>query len=731
MKQIMQNLKTGETVLEKIPAPSVRAGHVLIQTTNSLVSTGTEKMLVEFGHANIVQKARQQPDKVKMVLDKMRSDGLIPTVEAVFKKLDGPLPLGYCNAGKVIEIGKGVLGFKKGDRVASNGQHAEIVCVPENLCAKIPDRVQEDEACFTVMGAIALQGLRLANPTLGEKFVVYGTGLIGLMVVQLLRASGCHVLAIDLNDQRLGLAESFGAKVCNAGSGDPISMANTWTEKIGVDGVIIAASAKSDLIIHQTAKMCRKRARIILIGDVSLNLQRADFYEKEITFQVSCSYGPGRYDDSYEKNGQDYPIGFVRWTEQRNFQAVLVAMAEGKLDVSRLITDRLQFDDAGKVYEKICNDPSALGVILQYPNTIKADPTIWIAKNQPHSAEKCVAAMIGAGNYAKMIMGPALAKTDARLKFVSARTNGATAAHLAKKYGFENATTDLDQLMADPEVNTIFITTRHNSHAKLVCTALEAGKHLFVEKPICITEEELYEIVKAYSDIGGLDSVYPQVMVGFNRRFSPHIKKIKELLSGRGEPLTMNFSCNAGIVPPDVWVHDPKVGGGRIIGEACHFIDLLSFIAGSRIISVCAAQVSKGVAIKEDKMAIILTLEDGSIGTVNYYGNGSKKYPKETMEIYSEGRILRLENFRKLTGFGFKGFRNFKTRKMDKGHQKEFQTFVEQVQKGGEPLMTMDEIVNITLACFAAVTSARETRTIHIDEEYQDIQNVRYSELSN
>ncbi|MBN1931058.1 MAG: bi-domain-containing oxidoreductase [Desulfobacterales bacterium] len=727
MQQIIQNLRNGETRILAMPMPECGRTMVLIKTHCTLISAGTERMLVEFSKGGLIAKAKAQPEKVKQVLDKIKTDGLMPTLETVFKRLDEPMPLGYCNVGEVIEVGARVSDFKIGDRVASNGPHAEIVCVSKNLCAKVPATVSDEQAAFTVLGSIGLQGVRLAQPALGEKFVVVGAGLVGLVVVQLLRASGCEVLAIDVNEQRLEMAKSYGAKACNSGSGDPVAVAGPWTQGMGVDGVIITASAKTDEIVHQAAEMCRKRGRIILIGVVGLNLRRSDFYEKELTFQVSCSYGPGRYDDAYEQKGQDYPIGFVRWTEQRNFQAVLGAMAGGQLNVSSLITDRFPLVEAAAAYEKISNDPSALGIILEYPESVDKTRTISYVPNKSKPAGKCVAAMIGAGNFAKMTMGPALAKTNTRLKYVSARTNAAGASHLAKKYEFEKATTDLDQIWKDPEVNTVFITTSHNAHAGLVCASLEAGKHTFVEKPLCLTPEELKKIILTYrsliTDNGSqiTKKTTPLLMVGFNRRFSPHVRKIKELLSSRGEPLAMHFACNAGIIPPNVWVHDPEVGGGRIVGEACHFIDLLSYIAGSRIVSVSAAQMGKGVAIQEDKMAIVLSFKDGSIGTVNYFGNGSKSYPKETLEVYSEGRILRLDNFRKLEGFGFKGFRKFKTRAMDKGHHAEFQSFVDRVAEGGQPLISMDEMINVTLAGFAAVTSACESRMINLSKEYEGL----------
>ncbi|MCL2622243.1 MAG: bi-domain-containing oxidoreductase [Planctomycetaceae bacterium] len=681
-----------------------------------MISAGTERMLVEFSKGGLIAKAKSQPDKVKQVLDKIKTDGLLPTLETVFNRLDEPMPLGYCNVGEVIEVGSGVSGFKPGDRVVSNGSHAEIVCIPKNLCAKIPDDVSDEEATFTVLSAIGLQGIRLVQPTLGEKIAVFGAGLIGLVTIQLLRASGCDVLAIDLNDQRLDMAKTFGATLCNSSSGDAVAAANAWTDGTGVDAVIITASAKTDEIMHQAAEMCRKRGRIVLVGVVDLNLRRADFYEKELTFQVSCSYGPGRYDEQYEQRGNDYPIGYVRWTEQRNFEAILNTIRSGGLKLDSLVTDRIKLEDAASAYSKILSDPSTLGVILEYPETAEVTKTVRVTESLKNPEGKVVVAMIGAGNFGKMTMGPALAKTAANLKYAADISNVAAAKHIASKFGFENATADGNIVWEDQSVNTVFIATGHNSHAALVCKGLETGKHVFVEKPLAMNVEELKriaEVRKSHPD--------HHLMVGFNRRFSPHVQKMKELLKGRSEPLAMHFAANAGMIPPNVWVHDPEIGGGRIIGEACHYIDLLSYLAGSRVISVASAMMGRGVAVKEDKMSIVLSFEDGSVGTVNYFANGSKAYPKETVEVYSENRILRLDNFRRLDGYGFSGFKKMKLFRMNKGHKNELNAFVNRIAEGGEPLIPFEELVNVTLASFAAMTSAMEGRTIILDTEYQGL----------
>ncbi len=552
MKQILQSLKSGATEVADVPCPGVRAGQVLIRTRASLVSAGTERMLVAFGKAGLIEKARQQPDKVRMVLDKIKTDGLMPTLEAVFNKLGQPLPLGYCNVGVALEAGAGATGFSVGDRVASNGKHAEVVSVPMNLCAKVPANVSDDEAAFTVIGAIGLQGIRLAQPTLGEAVVVTGLGLIGLVTVQLLRAHGCRVLGIDYDADKLALARQFGAEVVHLSAGeDPVAAANAFSRGRGVDAVLITASTKSSEPVHQAALMCRKRGRIVLVGVAGLELSRADFYEKELSFQVSCSYGPGRYDPDYEEKGFDYPVGFVRWTEQRNLEAVLDMMADGRLDVKPLISHRFSIDEAAKVYELVGGAGPSLGILLQYP-TAEQKPEAELRRSTvellPHpqplsrgerGEKRAAVAFVGSGNYATAVLIPAFKEAGARLKTV-ASSGGVSGVHAGRKFGFEETTTDADAVFADPEVNAVVISTRHDSHARLVCQALAAGKHVFVEKPLALTLAEIEEVEAAYGDGlgrpgGGLPTAAgtgPMVMVGFNRRFAPQVKKIKTLLEG-------------------------------------------------------------------------------------------------------------------------------------------------------------------------------------------------------
>ncbi len=548
MKQIIQDLKNGHTILEEVPAPVIKPGHLLIRTTRSLVSLGTERMLVEFGKAGLIEKARQQPDKVKQVLEKISTDGLLPTLEAVFNKLNQPLPLGYCNAGVVVAAGKGVTGFRIGDRVASNGNHAEFVLVPENLAASVPDEVSDEEAAFTVIGAIGLQGIRLFNPTLGETVVVVGLGLIGLITSGLLLANGCRVIGIDMDEQKNALARAMGVYVLNPAHGEnSVGAVLQMTGNIGADGVIITASAESNELIHEAATMTRKRGRIILIGVIGLNLRRSDFYQKEITFQVSCSYGPGRYDESYENRGIDYPIGFVRWTEKRNFEAILSMIAAGKLNVRPFITQRIRLDDYLEVYAEM-GRKGVIAAILEYPDQPADKASVAIAGAAIPSGS-AVTAIIGAGNFTSSTILPSLKKAGTPIKYI-ASAKGLSAKILAKKAGAALATSDYQQVLKDPEVRMVMITTRHDLHGRMVTEALQAGKHVFVEKPLCLTPEELDAIISAYREATRDQPL--MLTVGFNRRFAPMALKMKEL-AGAGA-MNLVATMNAGYIPPEVWV---------------------------------------------------------------------------------------------------------------------------------------------------------------------------------
>jgi predicted dehydrogenase len=710
MKQILQNLGNGITTLEDVPAPAVRSGQLLIRTAASLVSAGTERMLVDFGRANLLDKARQQPDKVRMVLEKIRTDGLVATVKTVQAKLDQPIPLGYSSAGVVIAVGAGVENFRVGDRVASNGNHAEIVCVPANLCARIPDGVDDETASFTVVGAIALQGVRLVMPTLGETMVVIGLGLIGLVTVQILRANGCRVLGIDLDPQRAALARELGAATCVPSAGEePLAVAQRETEGRGVDAVIITASTSSDEPMHQAAQMCRQRGRIVLVGVTGLNLSRADFFAKELSFQVSCSYGPGRYDPAYEQDGQDYPLGFVRWTEQRNFEAVLGLMSAGSLRVQPLISHRFAIADAVSAYDLLANQ-NPLGVVLRYPAPApgEAEPaarqvTLTGGSGTAVSSATPGISVIGAGNYAAQVLLPALKATPAVLR-VLVSAGGVSGVHAGKKHGFASTATEAARALEDPQTSAVVIATRHDSHAQYVVRAIEQRKHVFVEKPLAINREQLATIMTAWQAArqGGFE---PIVMTGFNRRFAPHVLRMKSLLAGRSEPKSLVMTVNAGAIPPEHWTQDAAVGGGRIIGEACHFIDLMRFLTGSPIVRTTAHMLGRapGLTIREDKATLVIEFADGSLGTLHYLANGHRSLAKERLEVFCGGAVLALDNFRVLNGYGWPGFKTMKLWRQDKGNAAGMTAFVAALTSGGPSPIPLEEAAEVTLASFAAV----------------------------
>ena len=705
MKQIIQDLKSGDTILEEVPVPRVKPGSVLIKTTKTLVSLGTEKMLVDFGKANIIQKAKQQPDKVKMVLEKVKTDGLRSTLEAVFNKLGQPLPLGYCNVGKVVKLGRGVTEFSIGDRVASNGNHAEYVCVPKNLVAKVPDKVTDEEAVFTVMGAIGLQGIRLLQPTFGETIVVVGLGLIGLITAELLLANGCNVIGFDFDTEKIKIAKQKGIIAVNPSDGtDQVNFVKSYTNGVGADGVIITASNKSNEIISQSANMSRKKGRIVLVGVIGLNISRADFFEKEITFQVSCSYGAGRYDEEYEKKGNDYPIGYVRWTEKRNFEAVLNAISKKTLDVSSLITDRVRLKDFQKIYGNMSNSKS-IASILEYSSSDEQKTTIRLVEKS-FEGKSGVVGIIGAGNFTSSTILPNLWKINANLKYI-ASSGGLSSTVMAKKYGITNSTSDYFQILNDEDVDLVLITTQHNLHAKMAIEAINAGKSVFVEKPLAINQKELDQIIQAYN----INNV--NITVGFNRRFAPLTKKMKKALGSSTIPINIIATMNAGFIPKDVWVHDMEIGGGRIIGEACHYIDLCSHLSGSKVVSVCMNALGKSPDENTDNASIFLKYENGSNAVINYFANGSKSYSKERVEVYSQERTLVMNNWRTLKGFGFKGFCDSKS-VQNKGHFNQFQELLSQQKNGGDPIIPFDEIINTTQASFAAIESLKEGKWISV-----------------
>lgn len=705
MKQIIQDLKNGETILEEVPVPMVKSGHVLIKTTKSLVSLGTERMLVEFGKANFIQKARQQPDKVKMVLDKIKTDGIKPTMDAVLNKLNQPLPLGYCNVGEVVAVGKGVEEFKVGDRVASNGNHAEYVIVPKNLVAKIPDNITDEEAAFTVIGSIGLQGIRLLNPTFGETVVVVGLGLIGLVTAELLMANGCNVIGFDFDLEKIKIAKDKGIIAINPAEGtNQLKFVESYTNGIGADGVIITASNKSNEIISQAANMCRKKGRIVLVGVIGLDISRDDFFKKELTFQVSCSYGPGRYDEEYEQKGHDYPIGYVRWTEKRNFEAILSAISKGILDVKPLITERIALADYKKIYGDMQNSKT-IASIIEYNSTKAPQSTVTVVQKS-FEGKKGVIGIVGSGNFTSSTILPNLKKIDAAIKYI-ASSGGLSSTIMAKRHNIAKSTSNYKEILDDSDVDLVFVTTKHNMHGSMVLESIKANKSVFVEKPLALNETELQAIISEYNERR------VNVSVGFNRRFAPLAKKMKTLLGNDNAPINIVATMNAGFIPADLWVHDMEVGGGRIIGEACHYIDLCSYFTGSKVKAVCMNAMGLNPEENTDNATILLKYENGSNAVINYFANGSKAYSKERVEVYSQERTLVMDNWRKLQAFGFKGFSKTSS-KQDKGHYNQFNELVQQHIKGGNPIIPFEELVNTTRASFAAIESLKNGNWINL-----------------
>ncbi len=698
MKQILQYLSNGRIAILEALVPNISAGDLLLHTQTTLISPGTERMLVGFGKASYLEKARQQPEKVNMVLSKIKTDGLFATLDAVSSKLAQPLPLGYCHVGVVADVGSEVEGFKLGDRVISNGPHADVVKVGSQLCAHIPDNVDDESAAFTVLASIGLQGIRLAQPTLGEAFVVTGVGLIGLLTVQLLRAHGCRVLAIDFDEPKLVLARRFGAETCNPSLGeDPVAAGMAFSRGRGVDAVIITASTQSNDPVMQAARMSRMRGRIVLVGVVGLELNRADFYEKELTFQVSCSYGPGRYAPEYEQQGLDYPIGFVRWTAQRNFEAVLDMMACNQLDVKPLITHRYAFEEAALAYQTLTDDRAALGIVLHYTSDVAPrDVTVIALRTEVHfDPSRPVLGFVGAGNYASRILIPAFKAVGAQCHTI-VTSGGMNGVIHGKKAGFINASTDFKALLENLEINTVVIVTRHNTHAELVAASLLAGKHVFVEKPLAINLDELATVEAAYHT-ANMTGKGVRLMVGFNRRFSPLAQKMKVLLQTVNEPKSFIITVNAGAIPSGHWTQDRAVGGGRIIGDASHFIDLMRFFAGCEITSVQAhcMGASDELSVREDKVAIILGFVDGSFGTIHYLANGAASFPKERVEVFAAGRILQLDNFRKLRGYNWPGFKKMNLWRQDKGQGACVALFLQSIEQGFDAPIPFNEIIEV------------------------------------
>jgi predicted dehydrogenase/threonine dehydrogenase-like Zn-dependent dehydrogenase len=713
MKQLLQNIKTGKSTVEDVPVPTPRAGQALVKVEASLVSAGTERMVVEFAEKSLVGKARSRPDLVRQVLDKARREGLVNTAQAAFNRLDQPMALGYSSSGTIIALGNDMQGFQVGQRVACAGGgyavHAEYNVVPRNLLTPLPENVDFESAAFTTLAAIALHGFRLAEPQIGENVAVIGMGLLGLLTAQIAGAAGCSVLGIDVDPSRITLASSLRLQAVRREEAEDSAVA--FTSSRGFDAILICADTPSNDPIELAGAIARDRARVVATGAVGLSFPRKVYYEKEISFINSRSYGPGRYDPNYEEFGNDYPPGYVRWTEGRNFEAVVDLMAKGQLSVKPLITHRFEIADAAKAYEVITGKSKEkfLGVLLTYPHVETREETRITFSSTVHRPSSAVKlGVLGAGLFANSVLLPSIKKAgDIELVGI-ASSGGLHAQHSGKKFGFRYATSSDEEIINDPTINAVAILTRHNTHAELAIKALQAGKHVFVEKPLAINGEQLSAISDQLKiNPGSL------LTVGFNRRFAPLTRQLYDFYRKRTEPMHIHYRVNAGLIPLNHWTQDPDIGGGRIIGEGCHFVDFLTFLIGSAPISVTAYALPDQGKYKEDNVSMTFTFPDGSIGVVDYLANGDKSFPKERVEVFCGGRIAVLNDFVSLQTVEDGKKKEIRSTQ-NKGWVEEWKTFDSALRQGGEPPIPYEHLIGVTQAMFAAVQSLRNVSSVKI-----------------
>lgn len=704
MKQVIQNFKTGELYVDEVPIPSLTERMVLVENKFSLISAGTERGTVKVGKASLLGKAKQRPDLVAQVLQNIKKEGLQATLDKVKTKLDSLKALGYSTAGVVSASLDSNGKFKPGDRVACAGQdyasHAEVVSIPQNLVAKIPDNVSFEEASFTTLGAIALQGVRQAEPRLGDKVCVIGLGLLGQLTVQLLKANGCQVFGIDLSKNLVDLSIESGAEQAMLRNDSNLHTAiDNFTNGHGFDSVIITAAAPSNDPIELSAVISRNKGKVIVVGAVKMDIPRdPDFYRKELDLRMSCSYGPGRYDVAYEEDGQDYPYAYVRYTEQRNMETFLDLVSSGSVKLKNLITHTFDINDAEKAYDIVLGKTQEphIGILLGYPESENKAISSVILKSEP--LKNINVGFIGAGSFAQSYLIPYAKAFGASLDTV-VTSKGITAKNVAQKFAFNNASSDAKDILSNKEINTVFIATPHNSHAPYVIESLKAEKNVFVEKPLAMNYEELDE-VKTIFEAGK-----SQLMVGFNRRFSPVAVKIKEEFLNNGEPKVVNIRVNAGFIPKDHWTQNPNLGGGRIIGEMCHFIDLMQFFTDSKPVKVYADAIktSNQALTPEDNISITVSFEDGSIGNLLYLGNGDKSLPKELIEVFSGGKVGRIHDFRK--GEIHKGNKTVQLKLDGKGHKQEVKEFISSLETGGQAPISFESIYLTTLTTFKVIDS--------------------------
>ncbi len=727
MKSVIQNYGSGDLTVADIPLPTLQPGGLLVHNAVSLVSAGTERTMVELAQKSLVNKARERPDLVRQVISKAQRDGLIPTIQTVRHRLDSPVPLGYSSAGVVIGVGEGVQDFKPGDRVSCAGArfatHSEVVFVPRNLVTRLPDTVDFESAAFTTLGAIALQGIRLADVRLGEVVVVIGLGLLGQLAVQMLKAAGCVVIGMDIQPARTRLAVQLGADQAVSSAEELRAMVSQLSEGHGADAVLITAATKSNKPVVLAGDIAREQGTVVVIGLVGMEIPRKTYYDKELVFRVSRSYGPGRYDPEYEEKGRDYPLGYVRWTENRNMQAFVRQLADGKVNIKPLVTHRFPIAEATRAYDLITGKTGEpfMGVLLTYPEQLPATRRVELsaapAQEIGHSSTMKLG-MLGAGSFTTSTLLPAIKKIP-NVEVVGVCTaTGISAQHVAQKFGFRFATTDEQDVLNNPGINTVAVATRHHLHARQVVAALGAGKHVFCEKPLCLNEQELAQILQAYqaattgqASAGKNGSQHPRMpvlMVGYNRRFAPMAGQLKGFLAQITEPLVAHYRVNAGYIPANHWTQDPEQGGGRLIGEVCHFVDFLTFVVGALPVEVYARTLPDNGRYCVDNLVITLQFANGSLGTITYVANGDKAFPKERVEVFGGEAVAVLDNFRQLE-LVRNGRRQVIRSRLgqDKGHQGEWQTFVETIRTGTSMPIPVQELAAVSLATFRAVESLR------------------------
>lgn len=704
MKQVFSDVKTGDILVMDVPKPSCKNEGILVETIYSLVSAGTERSLIDFGKKNLILKAKERPDQVKKVIDKMKTDGVITAVKTAFNKLDEPLPLGYSGVGKVIEVGKGCIEFKVGDLVAIAGtlhaNHAEINYVPKNLAVKLPSDFENiEEASFIALGAVAMQGIRQAEVELGEKVAVIGLGLLGQIACQILHAYGNEVIGIDINDEQYKIGKEYIDYFVNSSEEDALSKVMNITNGYGVDKILITAATTSNQPIEFSAEIARDRAIISMVGVTGMEIPRRSFYEKELTFKLSRSYGPGRYDETYEEKSIDYPIGYVRWTEKRIMEEFIRLIYTKRINMKKLITHNFEIDKAPEAYKMITENPNKekyLGVIFNYPNNEEKNKNI-IVKSKVKAQDKIGIGLIGSGNFARNTILPNLTKID-DFELVGLSTSGSiSAGQTIKKYNFKYSTTDYKKLLEDKDIDLIIIATPHNTHAKFAIEALDAGKHVYVEKPLAINMEQLEQVKEAY------ERNSQHLIVGFNRRFSPFAKWIKEQLQTDKFTTLIQYTINAGEIPKDHWINEPTVGGGRIIGEVCHFIDFCRYLTGSKIknVSTFTINANSEKYINNDNISMNIEFENGSLANIIYTSMGPKSYPKENVRVFTNGNVAELNNFVKAEIY--KGGRKIKKTKLqqDKGFMEEYE-YIRDIIKGkrGNDYLTFEEIYETTKILF-------------------------------